>query len=159
MRLRTACLALLALSALTTAGCSTQESSPMPGVSAGGGGLPALIYPAVPNISGIYNGTVVESSQGKSIKEPLKITIRQSGSKFTGIFDIILKTISDEFPIEKGSVVVSRGKTILHFTIEGSPGRNAKATATLVGTTITGRAKVPPHNGPAVRFKYSAKKE
>ena len=124
------------------------------------GASPAsLALPApVPNVGGVYKGTVVETSQGRSIKAPLKITIKQNGNKFTGIFDIILKTVSDEFPIIKGVVEVSQGKTILHFVIEGSPGRNARAHASLAGSTIKGKAKVSAKNGPAVRFKYSAKK-
>src|ERR1700729_1348809 len=113
--------------------------------------------PAIPKVGGVYDGTVVETSQGRSLKSKLKITIKQSGDKFTGIFDVILKTLQDQFPITNGQVLVAHGRTILHFTIEGSPGRNAKATARLVGKTIKGKAKVPPHDGPAVRFKYSAK--
>jgi hypothetical protein len=157
MRFNAALLALAALCTLAIADCSSRGNSLVPAGPAGSGAvLPAVRVP-VPNISGTYKGTVVESSQGRSIKSPLKILIKQSGAHFTGIFDIILKTLSDAFPIEKGLVVVRNGKTILHFVIEGDP-RNARATATLVGTTIKGKAKVPPHGGPAVRFKYTAKK-
>jgi hypothetical protein len=113
---------------------------------------------SVPKVAGVYNGTVVETSQGRSIKAKLKITLRQSGNKLTGIFDVVLKTMQDEFPISKGIVVSSGGKTILHFTIEGSPGRNAKASARLTGKTLKGKAKVPPHKGPAVLFKYTTTK-
>jgi hypothetical protein len=159
MRYNAARFALAVFSMLPIAACSMRGAAPVPASPAGSSLSRTAIQPPVPNLSGTYKGTVIESSQGRSVKDPLKITIKQSGNKFTGIFDIVLKTISDEFPIEKGVVIVSQGKTILHFTIEGAPGRNAKATARLVGTTIKGRAKVPARNGPAVRFKYSAKKE
>ena len=45
-----------------------------------------------------------------------------------------------------------------HLIVTGSPGRNAKATARLTGKTLKGKAKVPPHKGPAVLFKYTATK-
>jgi|GEM_PF-6668300 len=157
MRINAALFAFAALSTMAIAGCSSRGSSLVPAGAASNAVRESAVQPNVPNLSGTYKGTVVESSQGRSIKAGLKITIRQSGAHFTGIFDMLLKTISDPFPIKSGLVVVSHGKTILHFVIEGSP-RNARATATLVGTTIKGKAKVPPHNGPAVRFKYSAKK-
>ncbi len=113
---------------------------------------------AIPKVGGVYNGNVTESSQGQRIKAKLKITLKQSGGKFTGIFDMILKTIQDQFPIIKGTVSSSHGKTILHFVIEGSPGRNAKATATIIGKSLKGKARVSKRNGPAVRFQYSATK-
>ncbi len=144
------------------AGCGTvrqgQNPALLPGVR--GNAIPATSVreSSVPQVAGVYNGTVVETSQGRSIKAKLKITLRQSGDKLTGIFDIILKTMQDQFPIPKGIVVSSHGETILHFTIEGSPGRNAKATARLTGKTLKGKAKVPPHKGPAVLFKYTATK-
>jgi len=72
---------------------------------------------------------------------------------------MILKTISDEFPIIKGVVSTANGKTILHFVIEGSPHRNARATATVVNGLLKGKAKVSAKQGPAVRFTYSAKKQ
>jgi hypothetical protein len=136
-------------------------SGSTPFVPAGGNGAaaPAFVTEAsIPKVGGVYNGTVVEPSQGRSIKAKLQITLKQSGSKFTGIFDVILKTVHDQFPITKGAVGTQQGKTILHFAIEGSPGRNAKAVAHLTGTKLNGRAKVPPHKGPAVKFKYSATK-
>ncbi|HEX3456535.1 MAG TPA: hypothetical protein VHR97_01140 [Candidatus Baltobacteraceae bacterium] len=157
MRLHLLCLVAATVFASSLAACSTRSAAPVsPGFSAGQ--APSGLRAPVPDIGGVYKGTVVETSQGRSIKAPLKITIKQNGSKFTGIFDIILKTVSDEFPIIKGVVEVSHGKTMLHFVIEGSPGRNARAQAALSGSTIKGKAKVPPKNGPAVRFKYSAKK-
>jgi hypothetical protein len=110
------------------------------------------------SVAGVYNGTVAETSQGRTVHDKLKITIKQTGSHFTGIFDIILKTLQDQFPIEKGVVSVVHGKTELHFVIEGSPGRNAKAFAGITGSKLNGRAKVSAKNGPAVRFKYSATK-
>jgi hypothetical protein len=144
------------------AGCGAvrqgQNPALLPGV--GGNDVPATSVreSSVPQVAGVYNGTVVETSQGRSIKAKLKLTLKQSGNKLTGIFDIILKTLQDEFPISKGIVVSSHGATILHFTIEGSPGRNAKATARLTGKTLKGKAKVPPHKGPAVLFKYTTTK-
>jgi len=141
----------------SAAACSSRSVPPVPqGVSNAPLMRAPAPGPAIPKVGGVYNGTVIETSQGRSLKAKLKITIKQSGDKFTGIFDVILKTVQDEFPITKGRVVSSDGRTILHFTIEGSPGRNAKAAARLVGKTIKGKAKVPPHGGPAVRFKYSA---
>jgi hypothetical protein len=146
-----------ALAALVLAACGMRGASPLPSTAAGVSS-PGALHAPVPNVGGVYEGTVVETSQGKSIKAPLKITIEQKGRKFTGIFDIILKTVSDEFPIINGSVGVSHGKTVLHFTIEGAPGRNARAHAKLTGSNLKGKAKVSAKHGPAVRFKYSAKK-
>ena len=146
-------LVVIALSA-----CGSRTA---PFVPAGGGDAGTQVYAVAvsePKIGGVYNGSVVESSQGRSIKAKLQITLKQSGSKCTGIFDIILKTVHDQFPIVKGAVTSEQGKTVLHFVIEGSPGRNAKAVAYLSGTKLKGRAKVPPHKGPAVTFKYSATK-
>jgi len=158
MRLHLCGLVAAAFCASSLVACNTRGAAPIPpGFSGASPASPALRAP-VPDIGGVYKGTVVETSQGRSIKAPLKITIKQNGSKFTGIFDIILKTVSDEFPIIKGVVEVSHGKTVLHFVIEGSPGRNSRAHALLSGSTIKGKAKVPAKNGPAVRFKYSAKK-
>jgi hypothetical protein len=148
----------VAFLASALAACAARESSLVP---AGGGGSDVSSFTSrepVPNISGVYKGTDVETSQGRSAKAPLKITIKQSGDKFTGIFDIITKTVSDEFPIIKGVVSPSHGKIILHFVIEGSPHRNARATADLVNGVIKGKAKVSGKHGPVVRFKYSAKK-
>jgi hypothetical protein len=158
MRFNASRFAVAALLAATLGGCGSQESSLMPATSIGGTTSGTTAAQPLTNIAGVYKGTVVETAQGESIKEPLKITIKQSGEKFTGIFDVILKTISDEFPIIKGRVVSLHGKTILHFVIEGSPGRNARATASLVGGMIKGRAKVSGKHGPVVHFKYSAKK-
>jgi len=151
-------LVLVGFFALAVAACGARSTSFVPaGAGSNAVASPSVQEPAVPKVGGVYNGTVVESSQGRSIKAKLKITLKQTGNKFTGIFDMILKTVQDQFPITKGTVISSHGQTILHFTIEGNP-RNAKATARLVGTTLKGKAKVPPRNGPAIRFKYSAKK-
>lgn len=155
------CARLLLVAGLSfvLAACGSRAFSPLPGGTNGAQIAPAaLVRPDVPDVSGVYNGSVTESSKGRSLTSKLKITIRQSGDKFTGIFDEILKTLQDQFPIEKGVVVVTHGRTMLHFVIEGSPGRNAKAVASLVGKTIKGRAKVSAHNGPAVSFKYKATK-
>lgn len=150
--------AIAALLASALAACAARENSPvLPG--AGGTNLsPSTTHPPVPNINGVYEGSEVETSQGRSLKEPLKITIKQTGDKFVGIFDVITKTVSDEFPIEKGVVSTSNGKVVLRFIIEGGPHRNARATATLAGGVIRGKAKVSGKHGPVVRFKYSAKK-
>lgn len=147
-----------ALLASTLAACAARESSVLPSGAAGTSGISPSIRERIPSIGGIYKGTVVETSGKQSIKAPLKITIRQSGDKFTGIFDIITKEVSDEFPILKGTVSSSNGKTYLRFIIEGSPHRNARAHAALAGTTITGKAKVSGKHGPVVRFTYAAKK-
>lgn len=147
----------VAFLASVLAACAAQQSSLVP--IGGGGALSSFTSRRpVPNISGVYKGTDVETSQGRSAKAPLKITIKQSGDKFTGIFDIITKTVSDEFPITKGVISSSHGKIILHFVIEGAPHRNARATATLVNGVIKGKAKVSGKHGPVVRFKYFAKK-
>jgi hypothetical protein len=141
------------------AGCGLRQSPALVPGFAGNDAAPTIVRElSVPKVVGVYNGTVVETSQGRSVKAKLKITLKQSGNKLTGIFDMILKTLQDQFPISKGIVVESHGKTILHFTIEGSPGRNAKAVATLAGKTLKGNAKVPPHGGPAVYFKYTTEK-
>jgi hypothetical protein len=158
MRFNAARFAVSALLTSTLAACAAREAPLVPSSAAGASVTPASIRERIPNISGVYKGTEVESSQGQSLKEPLKLTIKQTGDKFTGIFDVITKTVSDEFPIIKGVVSSSNGKTILHFIIEGSPHRNARAHAILSGTTITGKAKVSGKHGPVVRFKYSAKK-
>lgn len=71
---------------------------------------------------------------------------------------MILKPIQDQFPVIKGTVRSSHGKTIRHFVIEGSPGWNAKAVATIAGNALKGKARVSARNGPAVRFQYSAAK-
>lgn len=151
-------LTYIAVCALLLQGCSASGNAPVPAGFAGSGTPAITVHPPVPNVGGTYKGTVTETSQGKSVKDPLEIEIRQKGSKFTGIFDIKVHTISDEFPIKKGVVSVFHGKTVLHFVIEGAPGRNARAMATLTGGTIKGKAKVSAHHGPAVLFKYSAKK-
>jgi len=150
-------MALVACAALAVAGCATSSApSALPG--AGTAAAPAAaVPPGVPNIAGVYNGTVTERSSGRSIHAKLKISLRQTGDKFTGIFDMILKTVQDQFPIIHGVVTVVKGKTILHFIIEGSP-RNAKAVATVAGTHLHGKAKVPAKGGPAVYFTYSATK-
>jgi len=143
---------------LSVSGCGLRSAATLPAVP---NSVPLERYAhvaPVPNVGGVYNGTATETSGGKSIKAKLKLTIRQSGSKFTGIFDMILKKLQDQFPIIKGAVGTENGKTVLHFVIEGSPGRNAKAFATVTGSLIKGRAKVSSKNGPAVFFKYSAKK-
>lgn len=144
---------------LAVAACSSHAGTVLPG---GASGAPfaqdSVRNATVPQVGGVYNGTVTETSQGRTVKAKLKITLKQSGAKFTGIFDMILKTIQDQFPIIKGSVLSSHGKTILHFVIEGSPGRNAKAVATLVGKALKGKARVSARNGPAARFQYSATK-
>lgn len=140
------------------AACSTRPSSVLPESAFSRSASTASIRDLVPNLTGTYKGSVTETINGRSVTDPLKLVIKQSGSKFTGIFDIILKTVSDEFPIKHGVVSVAQGKTILHFVIEGSPGRNAHATAVLAGSRIKGAARVPPRNGPAVRLKYSARK-
>jgi hypothetical protein len=142
---------------VAAAGCGRQAAL-VPGITGNGVASTPVLESSIPKVAGVYNGTVVETSQGRSIKAKLKITLKQSGDKLTGIFDIILKTLQDPFPITKGVVLSSHGKTILHFTIEGSPGRNAKAVAKLVGKTLKGTAKVPAHNGPAVHYKYTTKK-
>jgi len=148
----------IGLLSLVLAACSSRSAPLVPSAPIGIGVAPSVREGTVPKIGGVYDGSVVETSQGRSIKEKLKITIDQSGAKFTGIFDIILKSVQDQFPIEKGVVVESHGRTILHFVIEGAPGRNAKATATLAGKTIKGKANVSKRHGPAVRFKYTATK-
>ncbi|HLY00928.1 MAG TPA: hypothetical protein VKR56_00375 [Candidatus Cybelea sp.] len=152
--------ALVCVAVAALAGCGalqqTQSSALVPGVT--GNNATPVRESSVPKVAGVYNGTVTESSQGRSIKAKLKITFRQSGNKLTGIFDIILKTLQDQFPIPKGVVVSSHGKTILHFTIEGSPGRNAKAVARLTGKTLKGKANVSSRNGPAVHFTYTTTK-
>ena len=158
MRLSGSRFTHIAVCALFLAGCSTGGNAPVPAGFAGTGMAPSTAHPPVPNVSGTYIGTVTEASQGRSIKDPLEIVIRQKGTKFTGIFDIMLHTMSDPFPIKKGVVSVSHGITVLHFVIESAPGRNARATATLAGGKIKGKAKVSAHHGPAVLFKYSAKK-
>jgi hypothetical protein len=158
MRFIAARFAVAAFLALAFAACAARQSSLVPAGAGGGDVSSSTSREPVPNISGVYKGTEVETSQGRSAKEPLKITIKQSGDKFTGIFDIITKSVSDEFPIIKGVVSSSNGKVILHFIIEGSPHRNARATATLVNGVIKGKAKVSGKHGPAVRFTYSAKK-
>jgi hypothetical protein len=140
------------------AGCAGSQPTAQPDVTSIDFASTFARQSSIPKVAGVYDGTVVETSQGRSIKAKLKITLRQSGDKLTGIFDVILKTVQDQFPITKGVVVSSHGETILHFTIESSPGRNAKALARLVGKTLKGKAKVPPHNGPAVRFKYTTEK-
>lgn len=147
-----------AAAVLLTACGGEQPPTAVPGTTIQSQALAGGRESAIPKVAGVYDGTVVETSQGRSVKSKLKITIKQSGDRFTGIFDIILKTLQDQFPIIKGLVGSSDGKTTLHFTIEGSPGRNAKAVATLVGKTLKGKAKVSAHNGPAVRFTYSATK-
>ncbi len=158
MRMKVARIAAFVLLSLALAACGQRSAALVPNGSPAGAAAPANPRePSVPKVGGVYEGTVVETSQGRSIKADLKITIKQSGSKFTGIFDVILKTVQDQFPIIKGVVATQHGKTVLHFVIEGSPGRNAKAVATLAGSTIKGKAKVSKKNGPAVRFKYSAK--
>lgn len=150
-------VALAAAAALGLAGCGAR-SLPAAPVALGGNAVAEFAGPGIPKVGGVYNGSVVESSQGRSIHAKLQITIKQSGSKFTGIFDVILKTVHDQFPILKGTVGTSQGKIVLHFVIEGNKGRNGKAVAYLTGSKLNGRAKVPPKNGPAVRFKYSATK-
>jgi hypothetical protein len=142
--------------AFALAGCGTQAVPLTPGSSAAA--IPARIGEKAVSVAGVYNGTVVESTKGDTIHAKLKLTIKQSGNHFTGIFDIILKTLQDQFPIEKGVVSVVNGKTELHFVIEGAPGRNAKAFAGITGTKLNGRAKVSGKNGPVVNFKYSATK-
>lgn len=159
MRFTAVRVAGAALLTCALAACATRGSSFAPTGPAGNNVAPPAVREPIPNVGGVYNGTVTETSQGRSIKAPLKITIRQQGAKFTGIFDMILKTISDEFPIIKGVVSTVNGKTILHFVIEGSPHRNARATATIVSGTLKGKAKVSAKHGPAVRFTYSAKKQ
>ncbi len=145
----------VAFLALSLSGCGLRSAATLPAVSSS---APYAHVAPVPNVGGVYNGAATETSGGKSIKAKLKLTIKQSGSKFTGIFDLILKKLQDPFPIIKGAVGTENGKTVLHFVIEGSPGRNAKAFATVSGSLIKGRAKVSSKNGPAVYFKYSAKK-
>lgn len=144
---------------LFVAACSSGYAPVTPGVSGAAAFAPnATRRATVPQVGGVYNGTATEKSQGRTIKAKLKITLKQSGGKFTGIFDMILKTIQDQFPIIKGSVLSSQGKTALRFVIEGSPGRNAKAHARLTGKLLKGTAKVSARNGPAVYFQYSATK-
>src|SRR5579875_3361019 len=97
-------MALAACAAFAIAGCATYSA---PNVVPGGAGTaaaPAGAVPAVPNIGGVYNGSVTERSSGRSIHAKLKISLRQTGGKFTGIFDIILKTLQDQFPIIHGAV-------------------------------------------------------
>ena len=151
-------LSVAVLLAFALVSCAARQSTFVPAGATGNNAGSSTVREPAPKIGGVYDGTVVETSQGRSIKEPLKITIRQNGDKFTGIFDIVLKTVSDEFPIIKGVVTTSHGKTVLHFVIEGAPHRNARATATLTGTELKGKAKVNGKHGPVVRFKYSAKK-
>ncbi|HEV3091564.1 MAG TPA: hypothetical protein VGX91_09025 [Candidatus Cybelea sp.] len=157
MNAKTTRVLTVALFAFALAGCGSQ-AAPVPLGSSGGAIAPARVAQPAVSVAGVYNGTVVESSQGNSIKAKLKITIKQSGSHFTGIFDIILKTLQDQFPIEKGVVSTEKGKTVLHFVIEGSPGRNAKAFAGITGSKLNGRAKVSGKNGPVVHFKYATTK-
>ncbi len=158
MQLRLYALFAVTFLASTLAACGMRGAAPVPSGFSGASPAPPALRAPVPNVGGVYKGSVTETSQGRSIKAPLEMTIKQNGDKFTGIFDIMLKTVSDEFPIIKGRVEVSHGKTILHFVIEGAPGRNARAHASLAGSTIKGKAKVSAKNGPAVRFKYNAKK-
>lgn len=158
MEFKVARLTVAALLASVLAGCAMRENPAVPGGAAGAGVPLSVVGDKVPNISGVYKGTCTETTQGKTVKDPLQMTIKQTGDKFTGIFDLKTGTVSDEFPIEKGVVSVKNGKTHLHFILEGAPGRNARAKATLVGDVIKGTAKVSAKHGPAVRFKYSAKK-
>jgi hypothetical protein len=142
--------------AFALAGCGAQTVPLESGSS--GGTIPARVSENVASVAGVYDGTVVESTKGDTLHAKLKITIKQSGSHFTGIFDVILKAVQDQFPIEKGVVGELNGKTVLHFVIEGSPGRDAKAFAGITGSKLTGRAKVSGKHGPVVNFKYSATK-
>ncbi|HET6276849.1 MAG TPA: hypothetical protein VFE16_13040 [Candidatus Cybelea sp.] len=144
---------------LAVAACSSHAGPVLPAGASGAAFAQGSARKAtVPQVGGVYNGTVTERSQGRTVKAKLKITLKQSGAKFTGIFDMILKTIQDQFPIIKGSVLSLHGKTSLHFVIEGIPGRNAKAVATLVGKALKGKARVSARHGPAVRFQFSATK-
>src|SRR5271165_1161583 len=125
MRYRLGRIALVGIFALVVAACNTRSASLVPAGGSGNGVAPTDARDSsIPKVGGVYNGTVVETSQGRTLKAKLKITLKQSGNKFTGIFDIILKTIQDQFPITKGVVVSSDGRIILHFTIEGASGRN-----------------------------------
>jgi hypothetical protein len=155
-------LAVLLLAALGVAGCATRPGEALPVTPA----LPAamreaFVSPTTENVAGTYDGSIKEVISGETHTGTLDVTIKQSGTKISGSFDIIFAQGSLDLTLS--GEIKSQKKTTakLAFTLYDPKGkRYGTATATVRGKKLKGNAVVPPsgtHSEIKATFKAKRK--
>jgi hypothetical protein len=118
-----------------------------------------LTYDSAPKVAGTYQGSYSERIRSTTVKGTVTIVLQQNGSKISGKFDIKVKGYSFNTTF-KGTVSAAPHGARLHFTIFNVGGtRNAKAHATVIGSKLNGKGKVPATaSKPAIYLKFKTKK-
>jgi hypothetical protein len=105
------------------------------------------------NVSGTYDGGLRWTEKGKSYSASLKLTLAQAGRKISGYFEISRNGKTVDLSLEGTVKIKGKKKAALAFTVYDSKGADAKATATVKGANLSGKATA----GKA-RISFSAKK-
>jgi len=116
-------------------------------------------YDSVPKVAGTYQGSYSERIRSTTVKGTVTIVMQQNGSKISGKFDIKVNGHSFNTTF-KGMVSTGPHGARLHFTIFNVGGtRNAKAHATVIGSKLNGKGKVPATaSKAAIYLKFKTKK-
>jgi len=121
--------------------------------------LSNFVETTVPNVAGTYSGSVVATESGKSESGTVVIVLQQSGSAISGSVKTTINGKTATFSLS-GTVKRTVKGAFLKFTIFNPNGRNASATATVIGSHLNGKAYVPPSGTkPAITFKIRTVKQ
>lgn len=117
--------------------------------------------PSTLRVAGTYGGSIKEVEKGQTHTGTLTITIKQSGTKISGSFDIAFEQGSIDLTLSGSINKETKTEAKLAFTLYDASGNEyGKAKSTVSSTKLKGKAIVPPQGSHSeIKATFKAKRK